>query len=525
MKPAENRTVTPIRTPPHSIESEQSLIGSLLLDNQCLDRIAGIVTEADFYRDDHRRIFRHIAALIKAGNPADAVTVHESLERVRESEQAGGLAYLGEIANNTPSSANATGYARLVRDNALRRKLIAAADELQANAFTSPDIDALIRSHETSIADVQGSRLGDLEDVDVSSLLATPPAPIEWLAKERIQLGRGGLLVGIGGSSKTRTQYHIAIGAIVGRLPWGWDVCRVGSAALILAEDTEEDVHRTLAATLNAIGATRAERDMVSRNLHILALAGKECRLIDVHDGVAGENARYAELLRKLCSYPNLVFVGLDPALAFTAGDELDQAHQRALGRMADSIAVQTGAAVLMTAHSAKGNQNTEELSSHSARGGGAITDAVRAEFSLRTMTAAEAAKAGISDIAERKRHVQLVATKGNHLPPDAYVPVWLRRGDHGALSAADVSMGGACELKTSTADLKARDVLEKLCETKTPGLSEWRDECVRVGIISVETKEGQRKAMQRIADRLIEAGLVTHGVGRGIYLPVVDAQ
>ena len=69
------------RTPPHSIEAEQSVLGGLLLDNVAWDRIGDVITEADFYRGDHRTIFQHIAKLIEQNQPADALTVAESLER------------------------------------------------------------------------------------------------------------------------------------------------------------------------------------------------------------------------------------------------------------------------------------------------------------------------------------------------------------------------------------------------------------------------------------------------------------
>lgn len=110
-----------LRFPPHSIEAEQSLIGALLLSNDAWDRIEGTVTAADFFRDDHRRIFTHIAALIRAGKPADVVTVHAAMEQSGEAERCGGLAYLGEIANNTPSAANIRAYATTIRDRAYRR--------------------------------------------------------------------------------------------------------------------------------------------------------------------------------------------------------------------------------------------------------------------------------------------------------------------------------------------------------------------------------------------------------------------
>lgn len=71
----------PLKLPQHSIEVEQSMLGGLLLDNSAWDRIAGFVAEADFYRDDHRRIFHHISRLIEESRPADVVTVVESLEK------------------------------------------------------------------------------------------------------------------------------------------------------------------------------------------------------------------------------------------------------------------------------------------------------------------------------------------------------------------------------------------------------------------------------------------------------------
>jgi replicative DNA helicase len=124
------------------MEAEQSLIGGLLLDNGAWDRIADLATEADFYRDDHRRIFRHISKLVELGKPADVVTVFESLEKSGEAEQAGGLAYLGEIANNTPSAANIRRYAEIVQERAILRKLVSVGDEIASSALTPLGKDA-----------------------------------------------------------------------------------------------------------------------------------------------------------------------------------------------------------------------------------------------------------------------------------------------------------------------------------------------------------------------------------------------
>jgi len=134
--------ISAIKLPPHSLEAEQSLIGGILLDNAAWERIADLVNEVDFYRDDHRRIYRHIARLIDLGKPADVVTVFESLEKNGESEQAGGLAYLAEVADNTPSAANIRRYAEIVRERAILRKLVAVGDEIAASALSATGKDA-----------------------------------------------------------------------------------------------------------------------------------------------------------------------------------------------------------------------------------------------------------------------------------------------------------------------------------------------------------------------------------------------
>jgi replicative DNA helicase len=136
--------VSALKLPPHSVEAEQSLIGGLLLDNSAWDRIGDLVAVSDFYRDDHRRIFRHIARLIEVGRPADVVTVFESIEKSNEVEQTGGIAYLGEIANNTPSAANIRRYGEIVHERAVLRKLVTVGDEIAASALNPAGRDAKI---------------------------------------------------------------------------------------------------------------------------------------------------------------------------------------------------------------------------------------------------------------------------------------------------------------------------------------------------------------------------------------------
>lgn len=114
---------------PHSIEAEQSVLGALLLDNDAVDRMGDLKAE-HFYRGDHREIFGVITKMIRLGQPADVITVFESLTNNGKAEEVGGLPYLNALAQNTPSSANIGHYAEMVRDRALRRGLIAETSRL-----------------------------------------------------------------------------------------------------------------------------------------------------------------------------------------------------------------------------------------------------------------------------------------------------------------------------------------------------------------------------------------------------------
>jgi replicative DNA helicase len=126
-----------LRVPPHSIEAEQSLLGALLLDNQAFDRVADLVNAEDFYRDDHRRIFRHVARLVEANRPADVVTVAESIEASEDKDKTGGAAYLGALAQNTPSALNIRRYAELVRERSVQRRLAQVATDIAESALNA----------------------------------------------------------------------------------------------------------------------------------------------------------------------------------------------------------------------------------------------------------------------------------------------------------------------------------------------------------------------------------------------------
>jgi len=191
--------VSALKLPPHSIEAEQSLIGGLLIDNSAWDRIGDVVTATDFYRDDHRRIFRHIGKLCQQGKPADVITVYESIEQSNEIDQTGGLAYLGEIANSTPSAANIRRYGEIVRERAVLRQLVSVGDEIAGNALNPAgrDVKTLLDDAERRVFEIAEAGNRNMQGfVPIQPLLGGVVARMEELLARDSQSDITGLPTG-----------------------------------------------------------------------------------------------------------------------------------------------------------------------------------------------------------------------------------------------------------------------------------------------------------------------------------------
>ncbi|WP_085919813.1 replicative DNA helicase [Halomonas sp. CSM-2] len=132
--PADKETAA-LKLPPHSLEAEQSVLGGLMLDNQAWDGISDRLVADDFYRYEHRLVFNVMIHLAESGQPMDVVTLSEALEDRDQLDTVGGLAFLAELARNTPSASNIRAYSDIVRERATLRKLIRAANQIAEGAF------------------------------------------------------------------------------------------------------------------------------------------------------------------------------------------------------------------------------------------------------------------------------------------------------------------------------------------------------------------------------------------------------
>lgn len=158
--------LTALRVPPHSIEAESGVLGALLLNNAAWDRVGDLLTEADFYRAEHRLIFSAIGAMVNSMKPADVVTVYAYLEKQQQSEEAGGLTYLNTLAQYIPSAANIRRYSEIVRDRSVLRGLISASEEISASAFNpeGKDVAAILDAAERKIGTVRENGANTIDE-------------------------------------------------------------------------------------------------------------------------------------------------------------------------------------------------------------------------------------------------------------------------------------------------------------------------------------------------------------------------
>lgn len=131
-----------LKTLPHSLEAERSLLGGIMLSETAWDAVAELVTPSDFYYGKHGHIFTEMARLAEAAEPLDVITLAEALQKRALLEASGGLIYLADLAKSTPSAANIRAYANIVHDRATLRRIINTATSIQETAFNPEGRDA-----------------------------------------------------------------------------------------------------------------------------------------------------------------------------------------------------------------------------------------------------------------------------------------------------------------------------------------------------------------------------------------------
>ncbi len=148
------------RLPPQSLEAEVSVLGGVLLENEALNRVVEVVNESDFYREAHRQIFSALLGLYERNEPADLITLSETLKKRDALEEVGGIEYLNSLVNSVPTAANIVYYAKIIKEKSIVRKLINRATEIISQGYgDTGDVDEFLDRSERLIFEISEDRV------------------------------------------------------------------------------------------------------------------------------------------------------------------------------------------------------------------------------------------------------------------------------------------------------------------------------------------------------------------------------
>ena len=153
--------ITGVRVPPQNLEAEQSVLGSILLDNAALNRSLEIVSEEDFYRTAHQLVYRSMVSLSERNQPVDQITLTDYLRGTGELEQVGGASFIAELVQMVPSAANIRYHCQIVRDKSLLRGLVRTATDVVMKGYEgTTKTDELLEFAEREIFRLAQGHLG-----------------------------------------------------------------------------------------------------------------------------------------------------------------------------------------------------------------------------------------------------------------------------------------------------------------------------------------------------------------------------
>ena len=148
------------KVPPQNLEAEQSILGSILLENSAINSALEILKKNDFYSEAHRKIFSVIIELSEKNEPVDLITLSNALKDRNYLDSVGGTTYLASLVDNVPSAANIANYAKIVKEKAILRGLIGSATEIITNCYEAgSDVDQILDKAEHSIFEISENKV------------------------------------------------------------------------------------------------------------------------------------------------------------------------------------------------------------------------------------------------------------------------------------------------------------------------------------------------------------------------------
>ena len=241
------------RTPPQDLIAEQSVLGGMLLSKDAISDVVEILRDRDFYRPAHELIFDAILDLYGRGEPADAITVAAELTKRGDIARAGGAPYLHTLINAVPTAANASFYAKIVRERAIARRLVEAGTKIvQLGYSTEGEIDDVVDQAQAEVYQVTERRASE-DYVQLNTLLEETFDEMERISKG---VGPEGVLSGFRDLDKLTNGFHPSNMIVIAARP------AVGKSTLALDIVRNAAIHEKKTAVIFSLEMSRSEITM-----------------------------------------------------------------------------------------------------------------------------------------------------------------------------------------------------------------------------------------------------------------------
>jgi hypothetical protein len=482
--------VSEVRTLPHSLDAEQSVLGSILRNDAMFSVVAAIIEPADFFRKVHRDIFECMCGLAARQSAVDLITVAESLRRNNLLEEVGGPAYIGGLVDGIPDSASVAHYAKIVKAKALNRRLIADANKMLDAAYGEilPAAE-IAQGAIKDLAELQAKIATGLRTTRASDI---QPEALEWLWTDRLSLGALALLGGREGIGKSLAAYSLVGDITRGSLPGAM----YGRPRNVVIAATEDSWSSTIVPRLMAAGADRS-------------------RVYRVDDAADLVFPRDVEKVQASILRHEAILALLDPLMSRIDGrlnSHNDQQTRKALEPLAQ-VAQQTQTSILGIIHVNKG----------------ASTDPLNALMGSRAFTAVPRHVMFCAVDPEDEMRRVLGQAKNNDGPPALTLPLLAFRAESAVvgedtkgqpIKTARLIWGGTSGLTlTDVMDASAGD------RTQTREAADWLSDYLADGnpVKSVDVKRAGQTAgysgdVLKRARKLVKATVTSVGFPRQTY-------
>lgn len=292
-------------------------------------------------------------------------------------------------------------------------------------------------SESTSSENTYAAPLFNIKDCSVARYLNTIPPPRKWLLDGLLTFGKTGMMVATGGTGKTQLLIQLAISVATGIKFCGmYEVGTVGKVVMLLAEEDDDEIHMRLHNTANQMirgPDAKNLNDLLEKNLLVKSMVGENNLMTStLKNGEVGRTNYSARLITSLDGIDDIALIIIDPAARFRGGNENSSEDGTRFVEELEFIRKSTGATVLVAHHTNKYSTSSEEPNQNASRGSSALTDGMRWQMNLATLSKNECSSYGIAE-ADRRNYLKAAVTKNNYGPP--LEPLLLVRVDGGYLS------------------------------------------------------------------------------------------